>query len=183
MTDLGRPADWQFALCDVGQGDATVVRSAGQIALVDIGPEPARLATCLDELGIDRIQLLVLTHYDLDHVGGVDAVVGRVDRVLDRPGVRCRRCADRRARSGRRRCRRSTRSRRGEHGMLGELDWQVLWPPPARRRARQPGERHDRGDAGGAARGCLSGIFLGDLGEESQLRLLAARPVPGTSTS
>ena len=29
--------------------------------------------------------LLVLTHFDLDHVGGVDAVVGRVDRVLAGP--------------------------------------------------------------------------------------------------
>ncbi len=102
VTDLSRPADWQFALCDVGQGDATVIRSGGAIALVDTGPQPAPLEACLDELGIDRIQLLVLTHYDLDHVGGVEAVLGRVDRCPDRPAVGCRRCRDRRcpARAG-----------------------------------------------------------------------------------
>ncbi|TPW97658.1 ComEC/Rec2 family competence protein, partial [Schumannella luteola] len=46
-----RPADWQYAMCDVGQGDATVIRSGDAVALVDTGPEPAPLAACLDELG------------------------------------------------------------------------------------------------------------------------------------
>ncbi|MEO8095800.1 MAG: ComEC/Rec2 family competence protein, partial [Pseudolysinimonas sp.] len=44
VTDLGRPADWEFALCDVGQGDAAVVRSEGMIAVIDTGPDPVRLA-------------------------------------------------------------------------------------------------------------------------------------------
>jgi competence protein ComEC len=65
-----RPSDWQFAFCDVGQGDATVIRSDGRIALDDTGREPKLLQRCLDELGITHIDLLVLTHYDLDHVGG-----------------------------------------------------------------------------------------------------------------
>ena len=47
--------------------------------------EPAALTACLDELGVDHIQLLVLTHDHLDHVGGIDAVLGRVDRVLVGP--------------------------------------------------------------------------------------------------
>src|SRR5690606_5997443 len=38
----GRP-DWQVAMCDVGQGDATLLRSGGRIALVDLGAEPALL--------------------------------------------------------------------------------------------------------------------------------------------
>ena len=58
---LARPGDWEFALCDVGQGDASIVRSEGQVAVIDTGPEPGRLAACLDELGIGRIALLVLT--------------------------------------------------------------------------------------------------------------------------
>jgi competence protein ComEC len=173
VTDLSRPPDWQFALCDVGQGDATVIRSAGVIALVDTGPEPAPLAACLDELGIDRIQLLVLTHYDLDHVGGVDAVLGRVDRALIGPASDPgdARIAEALAAGGADVDPVST----GEHGMLGELSWQVLWPPP---RGVEPGNAAsitlDVRPAGACAHGCLSGILLGDLGEESQLRLLAA---------
>ena len=39
-TLTGRPSDWQIAMCDVGQGDATVVRS-GDVALI-IRPDPPR---------------------------------------------------------------------------------------------------------------------------------------------
>ena len=71
---LDRPSDWQVAMCDVGQGDATLVRSAGEVALVDTGPDPALLDDCLADLGITHIDLLVLSHFDLDHVGGNAAV-------------------------------------------------------------------------------------------------------------
>src|SRR6185436_3993896 len=85
VTRVGRPADWQYAMCDVGQGDATLVRSGGAVALVDLGPEPAPLRACLDDLGIGRLDLVVLTHFDLDHVGGAEAVLGRADHVLTGP--------------------------------------------------------------------------------------------------
>ena len=64
------PGQWSILACDIGQGDAVLVRSAGQVALIDTGPEPARLTACLDKTAITRIDLLVLTHYDADHRGG-----------------------------------------------------------------------------------------------------------------
>jgi competence protein ComEC len=173
VTELGRPSDWQFALCDVGQGDATVIRSAGVVALVDTGPEPAPLAACLDELGIDRIQLLVLTHDHLDHVGGIDAVVGRVDRVLVGPasdpanpaigGALAAGGAE------------VDQISRGERGTLGELSWEVLWPGPG---GTEPGNATSIvlsvQPLGACVQGCLSGMLLGDIGEESQTRLMGA---------
>ncbi len=78
------PASWQVVACDVGQGDATVVSvAAGQAILVDTGPDPVSLVRCLDQLGVEAIPLLVLTHYHADHVGGLKALlasrpVGRV---------------------------------------------------------------------------------------------------------
>jgi competence protein ComEC len=171
-----RPADWEFALCDVGQGDATVIRSQGLIALDDTGREPARLQHCLDELGITHIDLLVLTHYDLDHVGGVSAVYGKVDRVLIGPpsdpgDVRI--ASDLRANGAE-----VDQVSRGESGMLGELRWDVLWPPP---RGVEPGNPASVTiqvtPVGECRQGCLSGILLGDLGEESQARLLGTRQV------
>jgi len=54
---MSRPADWQIAACDIGQGDAVLVRSADTVALVDTGPDPALLHRCLNELGIDRINI------------------------------------------------------------------------------------------------------------------------------
>src|SRR5690606_8566310 len=82
------PADWQIAACPVGQGDAMLVRSAGRTALIDAGPDPELLDDCLSRLGIGRIDLFVLTHYDLDHIGGTSAVQGRVEHaVVADPGT------------------------------------------------------------------------------------------------
>ncbi len=176
VTDLSRPPDWQFALCDVGQGDATVIRSSGVIALVDTGPEPALLAACLDELGIDRIQLLVLTHDHLDHFGGIPAVLGRVDRVLIGPqsdpkdaaigGALAAAGAD------------VDQVSRGERGTLGELSWEILWPGPG---GTEPGNATslvlEVEPVGACVRGCLSGMLLADIGEVSQTRLLGEDPL------
>lgn len=73
----GWPArDWVLAACDVGQGDALVLRagpSAGVV--VDSGPEPAAVDRCLDRLGVDRVPLLLLTHFHADHAGGLEGVL------------------------------------------------------------------------------------------------------------
>ncbi|HET7724357.1 MAG TPA: ComEC/Rec2 family competence protein [Propionibacteriaceae bacterium] len=70
------PPSWQMVACDVGQGDATVVSAApGQAVLVDTGPDPVALLRCLDQVGIEAVPLLVLTHYHADHVGGLAALL------------------------------------------------------------------------------------------------------------
>nr|WP_158600611.1 ComEC/Rec2 family competence protein [Tessaracoccus antarcticus] len=74
----GWPGGWQVVFCDVGQGDATVLRAGAATAvLVDTGPEPAPVLDCLSSLGIRRIPLLVLTHFHADHIGGVQEVIRR----------------------------------------------------------------------------------------------------------
>jgi competence protein ComEC len=171
---LTRPGNWQFAACDIGQGDAMVVRSGDEIALIDTGPDPAAVSACLDSLGIDRIDLLVLTHFDLDHVGGVESVVGRVDRVLAGPPGDT---ADAHLLQSLAAAGAVVESpTRGDRGLFGELAFTVLWPP-ARLGDFEPGN-----DASVAVRfspvgqcvgGCLSSVFLGDLGETAQDRLLA----------
>ncbi len=72
--DRWPPADWWLVACDVGQGDALVVRSAGHHVVVDTGPDPRRVDACLDRLGVQRIDLLVLTHFHADHVDGLAGV-------------------------------------------------------------------------------------------------------------
>jgi competence protein ComEC len=177
VTHVGRPADWQYAMCDVGQGDATVVRSGDRIAVVDVGPDPAPLRTCLDDLGIGRIDLLVLTHFDLDHVGGADAVVGRVDRVLTGPtdGADNERLLARLEAGG------ATvdHVETGDGGVLGTLNWEVLWPPPSGVEPGNPASVTLYWSCEGSAHGgCLTAIMLGDLGEESQVRMMG-RDDPG----
>ncbi|GAB3034356.1 ComEC/Rec2 family competence protein [Parafrigoribacterium mesophilum] len=178
VRQLARPANWEIAACDIGQGDAVLVRSAGQVALVDTGPDPRPLEKCLRELGIGRIQLLVLTHYDLDHVGGTAAVFGRVDRAMvgpvsDAHDTKLRQAL---AASGAH----VDEVAQGEAGTLGQLNWRVLWPP-ARLGTVQPGNDASVTIAfhggGGCASGCLSSLFLGDLGREPQARVLAANRI------
>src|SRR5690606_6959436 len=81
---------------DVGQGDAVAIRSpAGRWVLVDTGPpgrdpDPSRHAVvrALRSRGVGRLAALVLTHADLDHVGGAVAVLGSLDvDVVYDPGV------------------------------------------------------------------------------------------------
>ncbi|MBX3094974.1 MAG: ComEC/Rec2 family competence protein [Cryobacterium sp.] len=176
----GLPGDWQLAACPIGQGDAMLVRSAGRVALIDTGPDPELLADCLDRLGIAHIDLLVLSHYDLDHVGGTSAVHGRVTQaVVGNPGTDAGAQQVLRDLAG-------TGARvdtveRGATGHLGELRWRVLWPAASLR--VEPGNDASVVVAfegvGECADGCLSSIFLGDLGERAQARLLAiAHPQP-----
>ena len=67
---------------DIGQGDAYLVEAGGKLALIDGGPDPARL---LAELGASlppwrrRIDLVVLTHAHLDHGAGLIAVLDRYE--------------------------------------------------------------------------------------------------------
>ncbi len=70
------PPGWVVVGCDVGQGDAFVVRTGEASALVvDTGPDPEPVARCLRDLGVDRVEGLVLTHFHSDHVGGVSGVL------------------------------------------------------------------------------------------------------------
>jgi competence protein ComEC len=70
------PAGWVFVVCDVGQGDALVLNAGPHAAVeVDAGPDPVLIDRCLSDLGIEQIPLLVLTHFHLDHVGGLPGVV------------------------------------------------------------------------------------------------------------
>ena len=71
--------DVKLRLCflDVGQGDATLIRTVAGDILIDTGTEDSQEALCLrlGELGVERLSLLVLTHFDEDHAGGADGVL------------------------------------------------------------------------------------------------------------
>lgn len=63
--------NWDVVACDVGQGDSLVIQNNGKFAVIDVGKDPELVDQCLDRLGVTRIDLLVLTHFDFDHVGGL----------------------------------------------------------------------------------------------------------------
>lgn len=170
------PGDWQVGACDVGQGDATLIRDGGAVALVDAGEEPEPVGRCLDAVGVGRVSLLVLTHFDRDHVGGAAALVGRVDRVLTGPPdtPEDQALLDRFSTAGAR----VELVERGDEGALGRLRWRVLWPSP--RHAAEPGNASSvvlQVTPASSCRPCLSALLLGDLGEGEQDALRAAGAV------
>jgi competence protein ComEC len=70
------PAGALFVACDIGQGDAGVIPIGPRSAMViDAGPSPVAIGRCLDDLRITKVPLLVLTHFHIDHVGGLAGVL------------------------------------------------------------------------------------------------------------
>ena len=79
----------------VGQGDCVVLQHAGRVVMIDAGAKlpdfdaAQRLALPeLRKLGVSKIDLLVLTHPDADHVGGLVAMsrrfrIGRIVAAAD----------------------------------------------------------------------------------------------------
>jgi competence protein ComEC len=62
---------------DVGQGDSTLVQSSGETLVIDTGPPEARAAldAQLQACGVDRIDVLILTHPHEDHDGSFGYLV------------------------------------------------------------------------------------------------------------
>ncbi|SCZ67756.1 DNA internalization-related competence protein ComEC/Rec2 [Thiohalomonas denitrificans] len=93
---LFRPSDLphgmaRLALLDVGQGLSAVVETAGHVLVYDTGPRfsasfdagSAVVAPYLRTIGTERVDTLVLSHGDGDHVGGLPALkealsIGRI---------------------------------------------------------------------------------------------------------
>ncbi len=72
------PPGWVFVACDVGQGDALVLRAGPDRAvLVDVGPDPAAVDRCLRRLGVSALPLLVISHFHADHIDGLAGAVRR----------------------------------------------------------------------------------------------------------
>ena len=77
-------ADLDVFVLDVGQGQCVLLASEGRFALVDCGSGNSWLsagdmaADYLSSLGCKRLDYLILTHYDQDHVSGVAALTERM---------------------------------------------------------------------------------------------------------
>lgn len=82
------PKNWLLVVCDIGQGDGMAISTGrGRAIVVDSGPDPKPMRTCLDQLGVREVPLLIFTHYHSDHVGGMSGVLAgrRVDRIWASP--------------------------------------------------------------------------------------------------
>jgi competence protein ComEC len=157
----------------VGQGDATVIRDQNSVAVVDVGRDEKKIDTCLSKLGILRIDLLVLTHFDADHVNGLPGVLKdrRVSQAMltsfadDRPGADYSRFLL--ASQGIP----IIKSEQGLTGNLQQVKWKVLSP------TKFATEAEDSNDGSITMLWRFANfqlITLADLGEKGQQRLAAS---------
>ena len=140
----------EILFLEVGHGDATLVRSGPTHWLIDAGPRTTRfdagrriVLPALRAWGVDRLEVLVVTHADRDHLGGVAAVLERVPvgevwlgrATLDDPALlRVRRVAAARGVPLR-------VVSRGDRASVGSWTARVLWPPEG----SLPSHRNDAG--------------------------------------
>ncbi|MFI0962068.1 ComEC/Rec2 family competence protein [Streptomyces sp. NPDC021080] len=170
------PPGWRFAMCDVGQGDASVLAVGdGSAVVVDAGPDPVLADRCLSTLGVTRIPLIVLTHFHADHVAGLPGVlrgrsVGAIETTGFEEPVEQAEFVRREAAA---RHIPLTRAVAGERRRAGRLDWRVLWPPPDP--APPPDDPNDASVTLFVRSAGLRLLLLGDLEPPAQ-RVLARSP-------
>jgi competence protein ComEC len=176
------PAGWVLVACDVGQGDGLVVRVADRQAMVvDVGPDPALMDRCLDQLGVTSVPVLVLTHFHADHVTGLAAVLRdhRVGLVLTGPlpsppaeAAEVQQLADAAGVPVR-------RPRVGDRFSVGELSWSTLGPvglDPVAASAGSEGESSAENDSSLVGIAEVDGVrvlLTGDVEPAGQQRILA----------
>ncbi|MDP3971663.1 MAG: ComEC/Rec2 family competence protein [Candidatus Nanopelagicales bacterium] len=173
------PAQWAVVFCDVGQGDATVLKSGeGHAVVVDVGPEPSRVDRCLRTLEISVIDLLVITHFHADHVMGLPGAlrgraVGRVVMSPIRDPPDGARQVERWLADGHLM---AVAAAVGEEGRVGTVGYRIVWPS----------RRIDTGSIPNNASVTLlaevDGISLllpGDLEPAAQQALMDSVPAPG----
>ena len=125
------PPDWLMIMCDVGQGDGLLLRSAPAAAVVvDTGSDADRVDACLADAGIVDVPAVILTHFHADHVAGLAGVLRsrRVGTVLTTPVEEPREQAELIASvlSGSGHTAQPVTA--GDSRRVGEVSWHALWP-------------------------------------------------------
>jgi len=171
------PRGLRLTAIDVGQGDAFLVESPGARVLVDAGEDDTALRW-LQRSGRRRLDLLVVSHPHLDHVGGVPAILRELDvgvvwaapiptdlgAVLDvrhaaaDAGVPVRAPA------------------RGETVTLADLEISVLHPPPGRPYRHADSEPNESSYVLRVRSGDRRVLLAGEVEAAGQAALLAGAP-------
>lgn len=167
------PASFEVTTLDVGQGLAVVIRTRTHVLLYDTGPkfqsgtDTGMLVVLpyLHALGVQRLDLLMISHGDDDHAGGLESVRAGIatNALLVGPSVKPLVPAP--------------RCMRGQHWRWDGVDFTILHP------AADSRERRDNNTScvlriaapGGSA------LLLGDAEQPVEQQLVASGAVPATT--
>lgn len=163
-----RYTHWVAAVCDVGQGSATVLKTGQSSALVvDTGAYDDKIDACLRSLNVTHVDL-ALSHLDKDHVGAIEGVsrgrtlrtvyvsppdaAGQEVKALHLPVT-------------------PTPVEKGHAYQHGQITWSVLWPGPTRKPGSNATSLVIRAEVTTTS-GTVSILIPGDVGKDEQ-RVLA----------
>lgn len=115
---------------DVGQGDATLIKTKDSAVLFDGGEDFRTLDQALRQRGVKKLDLLVLSHPHADHVGALDLVIKSypVGRIFESGFVNPTGAYERFRAAARGAGITIDKVRAGKEFSLGELDVEILWP-------------------------------------------------------
>ena len=84
--DSASQATLEVSFLKVGKADAIVLMCQDKTMVIDCGEEDdgKEVLACLKSRGVKKVDVLMITHFDKDHVGGADTLVEgiKVERVL-----------------------------------------------------------------------------------------------------
>lgn len=165
----------RVSVLDVGQGDAILLRTPrGDDVLIDGGPNRSVLAALERHLPpADRtIELVVLTHPEIDHVGGLPAVAEtyRIAQVLETTVRGTSRAATDWERAVGEEGSRVVTARAGTEVDLGGVELTVLWPETDP--AADTASRNETSVVLEVRYGATSFLFTGDISSKVEERLV-----------
>lgn len=75
------PQKMEVHYINVGQGDSTLIKCGNQAALIDAGDDSkgTLIQNYLKKQGIKKLDYLILTHPDTDHIGGAPVIITKFD--------------------------------------------------------------------------------------------------------
>ena len=172
-----RPSGLQVTAIDVGQGDAYLVESPTTRVLVDAGADEAA-ARWLARHGRRHIDVVVVTHPHLDHVGGVAAVLATrsVGALWWRPLPTALPEAAEALQVAAAQEVPVRVVHRGAELRVGDLDIEVLNPPPGRPFRWARSELNESSTVLRITHGRARVLLTGDIEAEAQADLLATVP-------
>lgn len=77
----GNSPEMQIHYIDVGQGDSTLILCDGHAMLIDAGnnTKGTAIQLYLQKQGVSRLDYVIATHPDSDHIGGLDVILTKFD--------------------------------------------------------------------------------------------------------
>jgi len=128
---LGNKTGMRITFIDVGQGDAVLVQApSGAAVLVDGGEDDRVLADDLRSRGVKYIDVIVVSHPEEDHVGGLEGAMDVCEvGMLVHPGIEGGEAAEELFGRAVEEGIAIESMRRGQSLSLGELELQALAPP------------------------------------------------------